>query len=253
MFSRIPVFMLAIIIFGSGVGWSAGSPVIDDYTKALDANDAAGMTAVVEKYKMYVPATIKKLLDEAVNPDTDKEKREESFYLAELIANNYKEQTGDVGPLIDVKKALFNSRLSPPVRSVVKDGLHIVEIPEAAGDEMNIFKPDNIIIKQGETVRWANHDKISHVFASMPLIGAGGIFVPNIDPKKSYDYKFDKPGEYYYICFIHRGMIGKVTVEGEGEEEEGKETPAEGGPAKDDGEEPVPAGPPTPPSSLGVN
>jgi plastocyanin len=252
MFSRISVFVLAIIIFTSGVGHSAGSPVIDEYTKALDANDAAGMTAVVEKYKMYIPATIKKLLDEAAGPDTDKEKKEEHFYLAELIANSYKEQTGEVGPLIDVKKAVFNSRLSPPVRSVAKEGVHIVDMPEAKGEEKNVFKPDNIIIKQGETVRWVNRDKISHVFASMPLIGAGGIFVPNIDPDASYDFKFDKPGEYYYICFIHRGMIGKITVAGV--EEGVKETPAEGG-AKDEaatGDE-EPAGPPAPPSSLGVD
>lgn len=216
MLSRIFVFVLALVVISlaSGPGHTAGSPVVNEFVKALDAKDAEGMSAVVTKYKMYIPATIKSLLDEALKPGVTDEKKEENFYLAELIANKHKELSGDTAPLIDVKKAVFHSKLGPAVRSVAKGGVHVVNMPEAKGEEMNVFKPDNIIIKVGETVRWVNKDKIAHVFSSMPVIGMGGIFVPSIEPGATYDYKFEKPGEYYYICFIHKGMVGKITVEG---------------------------------------
>lgn len=85
------------------------------------------------------------------------------------------------------------------------------------GKIRNVFSPDNVIIKQGEKVRWVNEDKYKHLFASTMqfLGGMGGISSPDVEPGESWEYKFEKPGEYFYMCFIHRGMLGKVTVMGE--------------------------------------
>lgn len=43
----------------------------------------------------------------------------------------------------------------------------------------------------------------------MPVIGTGGIKATRIDPGQSFEFKFDKAGEYFYICYIHKGMVGK--------------------------------------------
>lgn len=129
------------------------------------------------------------------------------------MAMAYKDATGDTALLLEVKKRSFDSRLSEPVRSTPEKGVHIVDIPRAGADSKDIFRPDNIIIKKGETVRWVNNDGIDHVFSSMPLIGKGGISVPGIKPGGSWEFVFKETGEYYYICYIHKGMIGKVAVE----------------------------------------
>ncbi len=206
----------------SSISYSFESKIVNDFLTAYDAKDAVGMAAITEKNKEKIPSEILALLYEAMFPKTTEEDREANFFIAELIAKTYKDATGDIEPLLNVKRTVFNSKLTQPLSSTTEGGVHIVELPKTNENETNIFKPDNIIIRQGETVRWVNRDKIAHIFASMPFIGLGDIFTPNIQPGESWEYKFEEPGEYYYLCFIHKGMIGKVTAEPAEAEGEGQ-------------------------------
>lgn len=187
------------------------STVTDDFIAAYDKNDPIQMGAVVKKNQSTIPAEVNSIIEKtkALGP----EEQESRLYVAEQMAQHYREQTGDAAPLKEVKKAAFESRLSKPVRPAKAEGVYTVELPRESGEIKNIFTPDNIIIKKGETVRWVNNDSIGHLFSTMKFLGMGGILSPKIEPGKSWDYTFDKPGEYFYICFIHQGMIGKVTVE----------------------------------------
>ena len=208
--------LILIAVFTlSGTAYSFESKIVNKFLTAYDAKDADGMAAIVEKNKDKIPSEILALLYEAMFPSTKEEDKTANLFIAELMAKTYKNATGDFEPLLNVKRTVFNSQLGEPVNSSAKKGVHVVELPEASKHEMNVFSPDNIIIKQGETVSWVNKDKVAHIFASMPVIGEGGIFTPDIEPGKNWKYKFDKPGEYYYLCFIHKGMVGKVTVEAE--------------------------------------
>ncbi|MEE9542608.1 MAG: plastocyanin/azurin family copper-binding protein [Thermodesulfobacteriota bacterium] len=217
-FTKLWASLLLIIVFTlSGTAYSFESKLVNKFLEAYDAKDAGAMAAIVEDNKDKIPSEILALLYEAMFPSTKEEDKTANLFIAELIAKTYKDSTGDFEPLLNVKRTVFNSKLSEPVTSSAKKGVHIVELPKASKNAMNVFSPDNIIIKQGETVSWVNKDKISHVFASMPVIGEGGIFTPDIEPGKSWKFKFNKPGDYYYICFIHKGMVGKVTVETVGE------------------------------------
>lgn len=207
------VFAVVTALTLSTRGYCAESQVRKDFTTALEQNDQIKAAAVIDANKDKVPAEIKALLDEADAPGLSNEDVEGKHYLAELMAKLYKDSTGDVEPLKTVKKKVFESRLSPAVRSTAVNGVHVVECPEPAGEMKNFFKPDNIIIKKGETVKWVNNDKEGHIFASMPFIGMGGIFSTKVEHGQSWEFKFEKPGEYFYICFIHKGMMGKVTVE----------------------------------------
>lgn len=185
--------------------------IADKFSEALKERDRAALASLVDANRDSIPAEVRSVLDSAEKAAP--EKKEGLFYLADEMAMAYKDATGDTALLLEVKKRSFDSRLSEPVRSMPEKGVHIVDIPRADADSRDIFRPDNIIIRKGETVRWVNNDGIDHVFSSMPLIGKGGISAPDIKPGGSWEFVFNEPGEYYYICYIHRGMIGKVAVE----------------------------------------
>ncbi|MBI5643543.1 MAG: cupredoxin domain-containing protein [Deltaproteobacteria bacterium] len=189
------------------------SEITKQFLEAYDQKNAIKMSEVIKANKDKVPDEIRAMVEEALKPETKQEDRDSKFFVADMMARAYKDETGDVETLKFVKRKEFDSKLGAQVRSTPQNGVHIVEFPMATPEVKNIFRPDNIIIKAGETVRWVNKDEQGHIFASMPLIGVGGIFTPRIEPGKSWEFKFEKPGEYYYICFIHHGMIGKITVE----------------------------------------
>jgi plastocyanin len=73
----------------------------------------------------------------------------------------------------------------------------------------NTFIPEKITGKVGQTVRWTNDDSYPHNvvatkgenFQSSTFSGGG-----------TYQYKLDKPGTISYVCTIHSGMVGTITV-----------------------------------------
>lgn len=189
------------------------SEITDLYMKAMEKNDRAALTGIVKYKKDAIPGEIQGLIDKAQLPETTAEEKKPLFYIAEHMAIRYKDVTGDFAPLIEVKKRAFDARLSAPVTPELTEGARIIDIPKAADGVKNLFEPDNIVIKQGETVRWTNSDDIAHVFATLSAISAGKFAVSSIPPGESWEHKFEKPGEYFYICFIHQSMVGKITVE----------------------------------------
>ena len=211
----IPAFILSfsLTMLFYATGFAAGSGMTEAYIKAYDANDQELSFKIIDENVEKVPAEIKALIYSTMSPNVDSKKKEATLFIAEQIAITYKEVTGDFEPLRGVKKIQFESKLSERVISVAKDGFHIIETPAETDWKHNFFSPDNMVIKKGETVRWYNTDKIAHLFASFSIIGKGGLFTPNIDPGATWDYTFDEAGEYYYLCFIHKGMLGKITVE----------------------------------------
>ena len=213
MKSGLSLAIIASAMLWSGAGANA-SQITDLYMEALEKNDQAALAGIVKYKKDAIPAEVQSLIDRAKAPEATAQEKEHLFYVAELMARSYKDLTGDVAPLLEVKKRAFDSRLSAPVTSEPANGAHIVDLPKASAEVKNIFKPDNIVIKQGETVRWVNSDEIAHVFSTMSAISAGRFSASSIPPGESWEFKFDKPGEYFYLCFIHQSMIGKVTVEG---------------------------------------
>lgn len=81
----------------------------------------------------------------------------------------------------------------------------------------NTFKlnPQEISIKNGDTIKWTNTDERKHNLASIPGSGPGDeleIFSV-MEPGAVYSHTFKTPGEYPYFCFIHNQMTGKITVE----------------------------------------
>jgi plastocyanin len=201
---------LTAFLASASAGYPQDSDIIKEFSEAIKANNRLKMEVIVEKNKDKIPEEIKGVLDQAA--EASKEEKESLLFLVEVMANVYKDLFEDIEFFKWVKQGMFEARLSKPVISIPQGGVHIVECPEATEEVRDKFNPDNIIIGKGDTVSWVNNDSIAHLLGSMPFIGEGGLLSPNIEPGKSWEYTFNKPGEYYYICFIHRAMIGKVKV-----------------------------------------
>ncbi|EIF42404.1 copper binding protein [gamma proteobacterium BDW918] len=69
------------------------------------------------------------------------------------------------------------------------------------------FSPEVLTVTAGTEVTWNNHDGSNHI------IQVGNIRSPRLRHNASFSYRFDKPGEYPYICGIHGNkMSGKIIV-----------------------------------------
>ncbi|MBI2916528.1 MAG: cupredoxin domain-containing protein [Chloroflexi bacterium] len=84
--------------------------------------------------------------------------------------------------------------------------------PAPTGDvtmEASSFSPGSLTVAAGKTVVWANTSSLPHT------VTAGGMFDSGmVMPGSTYSYTFSAPGTYSYVCILHPGMAGSVTVTG---------------------------------------
>jgi plastocyanin len=82
---------------------------------------------------------------------------------------------------------------------------HVVEIRD------NMFKPEVLRIKSGDSVRWVNQEKrTTHsVLFKEPVSFESERFFPG----ESWPHRFEKPGRVVYSCGPHPEMKGVVEVE----------------------------------------
>ena len=45
------------------------------------------------------------------------------------------------------------------------------------------------------------------------FLSDGHFFAPHVAPNGEFEFTFTEAGDYYYICYIHKSMIGKIRVE----------------------------------------
>ncbi|HVW74219.1 MAG TPA: plastocyanin/azurin family copper-binding protein [Rhizomicrobium sp.] len=70
------------------------------------------------------------------------------------------------------------------------------------------YSPMDVTVTPGSTVTWKNLDGEPHTVASVD----GTFHSPALDQGDTYQFKFDRPGVYKYICSIHPKMRATVTV-----------------------------------------
>jgi len=72
------------------------------------------------------------------------------------------------------------------------------------------YSPMEVTIAPGTTVTWKNLDGEPHTIASRD-----GLFrSPALDQNDTFQFKFDTPGVYKYVCSIHPKMMATITVTG---------------------------------------
>jgi plastocyanin len=71
------------------------------------------------------------------------------------------------------------------------------------------FKPSSLKVKVGDTVTWVNEDAVEHNVTAT----TGAKFRSELFGKgKTYEYKATKAGTIKYVCTVHPGMEGTLTV-----------------------------------------
>jgi plastocyanin len=73
------------------------------------------------------------------------------------------------------------------------------------------FEPRDITVKVGQTVTWKNLEEVGHNVVAEE----GADFESDTFGKDgTYQFKPEKAGSVKYVCTIHPGMQGTITVEG---------------------------------------
>ncbi|MBN1527700.1 MAG: cupredoxin domain-containing protein [Thermoleophilaceae bacterium] len=76
------------------------------------------------------------------------------------------------------------------------------------------FNPSNITVAKGGSVTWTNDDSVGHDVTKDS--GPGPDFKSGdpggIASGDAFTQKFDAPGSIKYVCTVHPGMEGTVTV-----------------------------------------
>ncbi|OYT52666.1 MAG: hypothetical protein B6U72_07600 [Candidatus Altiarchaeales archaeon ex4484_2] len=71
------------------------------------------------------------------------------------------------------------------------------------------FKPDNMIIHKGDTVKWINRDSTEHRIVASNVFDSG-----ILKEDENFAHTFKMGGVYSYTCRIHPVMKGSIIVEG---------------------------------------
>jgi plastocyanin len=98
--------------------------------------------------------------------------------------------------------------VSPGARLAAKQAAAPSKNSEAVMIEAFAFAPPTITAQVGQEITWENHDPADHT-----VTGEDGSFDSGTMAQgATFKATFDSPGEYRYICELHPGMRGKVTV-----------------------------------------
>jgi len=74
------------------------------------------------------------------------------------------------------------------------------------------FEPEDITVKAGTTITWTNSDDLPHTVTKDG--GPGPDFDSgDLAPGDTFEQTFDDVGTIDYVCTIHPGQAGTVTVE----------------------------------------
>ncbi len=71
----------------------------------------------------------------------------------------------------------------------------------------NVFSPASLSVAPGTTVTWTNRGAVPHAVRAEGLLGSG-----RLAPGELFSFTFTTAGVYAYVCDIHAGMAGTVTV-----------------------------------------
>jgi len=102
-----------------------------------------------------------------------------------------------------------------PTTTEKTDGSDIAvpAVKTAAVDVVDIdYEPKDVTVAKGGTVTWTNTGNIPHTVTKEG--GPGPDFDSGtLSPGDTFEQKLDAPGKIDYLCTIHSGQDGSVTVQ----------------------------------------
>jgi amicyanin len=79
----------------------------------------------------------------------------------------------------------------------------------------NLYNPNPIEIKVGDTVTWINNDSSPHTVTSSSSSSSSKDINFDSDVLRrdeTFSFTFDREGEYPYFCTLHPSMVGTIVV-----------------------------------------
>lgn len=73
------------------------------------------------------------------------------------------------------------------------------------------FVPETVTAKVGQTIRWVNDDSVAH---DVKAESGAGFASDSLSKGETFEAKVEKPGKISYVCTIHAGQKGSITVQG---------------------------------------
>jgi plastocyanin len=73
----------------------------------------------------------------------------------------------------------------------------------------NQFAPDKIKVKVGQKIHWVNNDSYPH---NVTATKGDNFKSDTVNGGATFDYTADKAGKIDYVCTIHSGQSGTITV-----------------------------------------
>lgn len=111
---------------------------------------------------------------------------------------------GTATPSPEISLTLPVSLMTPPRTASVSDNTIMIV--------KNTFRPADMTVKNGSTVRWVNSDDRPHRIEFEDKSFSTSAFL--LGSSQSASQRFDRAGSYNYSCMIHPEMRGTITVEG---------------------------------------
>jgi plastocyanin len=71
------------------------------------------------------------------------------------------------------------------------------------------FVPENVTVEPGQTITWVNEDSAQHDAVAAEGDGPDSEL---FNQGESYSWTAEKPGTIRYVCTVHPGMDGTITV-----------------------------------------
>ena len=83
----------------------------------------------------------------------------------------------------------------------------------SAGDRVTMkdvaFTPRNLVVKAGRTVTWSNQDRVPH---DVVATSGASFHSSNMLGDATFTWRAERPGTVRYVCSLHQGMDGTITV-----------------------------------------
>ena len=98
---------------------------------------------------------------------------------------------------------------SAPATTTPRGGAQAGRATTTVGMRDIEFMPQSITAKVGQTVRWVNNEPIEH---NVTATSGAQFKSPNFGAGGTYRYRLARAGTIKYVCTLHPGMDGTITV-----------------------------------------
>ena len=97
---------------------------------------------------------------------------------------------------------------APSCPGMVGVSLGAANAKVSATDQIQ-FMPDTQTARVGQVIQWTNTGTVLH---TITFDEASCLSDTTIQPQATWEIRFTQPGTYPYVCTIHPGMHGNLTV-----------------------------------------